>query len=125
MLPLALGMVGSLARTQPLDPASWRTVFEKLQKKRTKFREMENGKLFSTIDSSLCELPLAQREYLQLMAVLASGVVATTAMLGNLWDQVCTFQHVLIVAHLANEIKYNLLPLFRWKSQLLPRTSCT
>ena len=46
MLPLVLGMVGSLAKDQPLEPASWRTVHEKLRRPHTKFREMDNAKLF-------------------------------------------------------------------------------
>ena len=96
MLPLALGMVGSLAKDQPLDPKSWRTVHEKLQVPRTKFRDVENGKLFSTIDTSLCDLPSTQREHLQLLAVMASGAVATSDMLANLWDQVCCMWSCLI-----------------------------
>lgn len=88
LLPLALGMVGALAKERPLDHSSWREVHDKLQEKRTKFRQMENGKLFSTIDTSLCDLPLTQREQLQLMAVMASGVHATTEMLANLWAEV-------------------------------------
>ena len=98
MLPLALGMVGTLAKDQPLDPASWRTVHEKLQGKRTKFREVENGKLFSTIDTSLCDLPSTQQEQLQLMAVMVSGVVATAEMLASLWDQVCRTRGMLLFA---------------------------
>jgi len=94
LLPLALGMAGKLAKEQPLEPSSWRAVHEKVHKKRTKFRQMENGKLFSTIDTSLCDLPLTQQEYLQLLAVLASGVVAPTDMLANLWDQVRTCLHI-------------------------------
>lgn len=90
MLPLALGMAGTLAQDRPLDPASWQTVHEKLREKHnTKFREMENGKLFSAIDASLCDLPCTQQEQLRLMAVMASGVVATSEMLANLWKQVC------------------------------------
>ena len=88
LLPLALSMAGALAKERPLDPSSWRAVHEKLHEKRTKFRQMENGKLFSTIDTSLCELPLAQRQQLQLMAVMASGALATTEMLANLWAEV-------------------------------------
>eukprot|EP00752_Nemacystus_decipiens_P014758 g13139.t2 len=87
MLPMALGMAGTLAKKQPLDPASWRTVHEKLREKRAKFRGMDNGRLFSVIDASLCDLPSAQQEQLRLMAVMASGVVATSEMLANLWKQ--------------------------------------
>lgn len=94
MLPLALGMAGTLAKDQPLDPASWRSLHEKLHETRVKFRQVENGKLFSTIDTSLCDLPLAQQEQLQLMAVMASGVVATSDMLANLWDQVWVMHQV-------------------------------
>ncbi|CAN0532824.1 unnamed protein product, partial [Ectocarpus sp. 8 AP-2014] len=36
---------------------------------------------------SVCNLPSNQREQLQLMAVMASGVAATSEMLANLWDQ--------------------------------------
>lgn len=89
MLPLALGMAGRLAKEQPLDPALWRTVHEKLQGKRTKFHDMKNGMLFSAFDTSIYDLPLPQQEQLQLMAVMASGVDATSQMLANLWDQVC------------------------------------
>eukprot|EP00903_Cladosiphon_okamuranus_P006199 g6096.t1 len=87
MLPLALGVVGTLAKGQPLDPVSWRAVHKKLREERSMFRDMENGKLFSTIDASVCDLPSNQREQLQLMAVMASGVVATPEMLANLWNQ--------------------------------------
>ena len=85
-------MVGALAKGQPLDPYSWRRVHEKLHEKRTKYRRMENGKLFSTIDTSVCDLPLSLREQLQLMAVMAFGVAATTDMLANLWAKVCVHQ---------------------------------
>lgn len=91
-LPLALGMVGALVKEQPLYPSSWRGVHEKLHEKRTKFRKIENGKLFSTIDTSLCDLPLTQQEQLQLMAVMASGAIATTKMLANLWAQVSAYR---------------------------------
>ena len=91
MLPLALGVAGALAKDQPLDPASWRTVHENLREKHTDFREMENGKLFSAIDASLCDLPFARQEQLRLMAVMASGVAATSEMLANLWEQVCWY----------------------------------
>eukprot|EP00903_Cladosiphon_okamuranus_P006182 g6079.t1 len=87
MLLLALGMVGTLAKDQPLDPVSWRAVHKELRGKHTMFRDMENGKLFSTMDASVCDLPSNQREQLQLMAVMASGVVATPEMFANLWDQ--------------------------------------
>ena len=72
-----------------MEPSSWRVVHQKLHEKRNKFREIANGKLFSTIDTSLCALPLNQREQLQLMAVMASGALVTTEMLTNLWAQVC------------------------------------
>ena len=98
MLPLALGMVGTLVKDQPLDPVSWRTMHKKLQTNCTKFRDMENGKLFSTMDASLCDLPSTQQEQLQLMAVMASGVVATSEMLANLWDQVCLIRRKVLVA---------------------------
>lgn len=89
LLPLALGMVGTMANEQPLDPSSWRAVHEKLAEKRTKFEQMEGGKLFSTIHTSLCNLPLTQQEHLRLLAVMASGALATHEMLANLWSQVC------------------------------------
>lgn len=82
-------MAGTLAKDQPLDPTSWRSVHEKLERRHTKFREMENAKLFSTIDASLGDLPFTQQQQLRLMAVMAFGVVATPGMLANLWDQVC------------------------------------
>lgn len=88
LLPLALGIVGNLAREQPLDPVSWQTLHDDLQRKWAKFRQLDNGKLFSTMDMSLCNLPRAQQEELQLMAVMASGIAATPEMLANLWDQV-------------------------------------
>ena len=95
MLPLALGMVGNLAKERPLDPTMWR-------KLHTKFLELERGKLlqvlFQVIDTSVDDLPSTQQAQLQLMAVMASGVVATPEMLANLWDQVCTFLHMLLVA---------------------------
>ncbi|CAM9675009.1 unnamed protein product [Scytosiphon promiscuus] len=86
-LPLALGMVGKLARDQPLDPCSWRRLHDNLQGKSSKFRRLENGKLFSSIETSLRGLPNAQQEQLQLMAVMASGVAVTPEMLANLWAQ--------------------------------------
>ena len=98
MLPLALGMVGTLAKDQPLDPVSWRTVHEKLQGKHTKFRKVDNAKLFYAIDTSVCDLPSTQQEQLQLMAVMASGVVATAEMLASLWDQVCRIRGMLLFA---------------------------
>lgn len=101
MLPLALGMVGTLAKDQPLDPASWRTVHEKLQAKHTKFLKIDNAKLFYAIDISLHDLPSTQQEQLQLMAVLASGVVATSEMLANLWNKVRNAFRMLLVADYA------------------------
>lgn len=92
MLPLALSMVGTLAKDQPLDPASWRLLHEKLSVKHNKFLDMQNGKLFYAIDVSLRSLPSNQQEQLQLMAVMASGVVATSEMLASLWDQVGEIQ---------------------------------
>lgn len=103
MLPLALGMAGTLAKDQPMDPASWQTVHEKLQEKHTKYQEMENGKLFSVIDTSLFDLPFTQQEQLRLMAVMASGVVATSEMLANLWKQVCVDRRRLVVARFASQ----------------------
>ncbi|CAM9436286.1 unnamed protein product, partial [Hapterophycus canaliculatus] len=88
LLPLALGIVGNLARDEPLDPVSWQMLHDKLQEKPVKFRRLENGKLFSMIETSLRGLPSAQQEQLQLMAVMASGVAATREMLANLWAQV-------------------------------------
>ena len=82
-------MIGVLAKERPRDPSTWRVVHEKIAEKRTKFEEMENGKLFSTIHTSLCDLPRTQQEQLRLMAVMASGAVATKEMLANLWSQVC------------------------------------
>ena len=88
MLPLALGIVGALAKDRPLDPASWRMVHEKLRTSRTKFVEMDKRKLLFVFETSISELPPAQQEQLHLLAVMASGVVATPEMLANLWDQV-------------------------------------
>lgn len=90
-------MVGYSAREQPLDPISWRRLHDKLQQKSVKIRQLENGKLFSTIETSLHGLPRAQQEQLQLMAVMPSGVAATPEMLANLWDQVGShgFKHAL------------------------------
>lgn len=92
MLPLALGMAGALAKGQPLKPECWRLVHKKLKEIRTKFRDVERGALFATIDASSQNLPQAQKHQFQLMAVLASGLPATQDMLANLWETVC--QHV-------------------------------
>lgn len=86
--PLALSMVGYLAKDQPLDPASWRTVHEKLRGTHFKFRKLDQARLFSAIDTSFLGLPSNQQEQLQLMAVMASGVAATSEMLASLWNQV-------------------------------------
>lgn len=88
MLPLTLGIVGTLVKDQPLDPASWRAVHEKLQENHAKYHQMENCELFYAIDTSLRALPMTPHKQLQLMAVMASGVVATLEMLANLWKQV-------------------------------------
>lgn len=88
MLPLVLSIAGALAKDKPLDPTSWRRLHEKLQDKREKFRDMEHGKLFATIDASSSSLPLSQKKQLQLMAVLPSGISANSEELSNLWDQV-------------------------------------
>lgn len=95
LLPLALGIVGNLAREQPLDPASWQTLHDRLLKgKNAKFRQLDDGKLFSTIDASIFDLPSNQQKQLQLMAVMASGVAVTPEMLAILWDQVCQYKVV-------------------------------
>ena len=95
MLPLALGMTGAMAKDEPLDPASWIRVHEKLRVKRIKLREIrsvevasEHKNIFSTIEASADDLPSTIRKQLQLMAVLASGIAASSDMLANLWDVV-------------------------------------
>lgn len=88
MLPLVLSIAGALAKDNPLDPASWRKLHEKLQDKREKFRDMEHGRLFATIDTSIIDLPLSQKKQFQLMSVMAPGVSANSEMLSNLWNQV-------------------------------------
>lgn len=61
----------------------------KLKEKATKLREMENAKLLYSNDKNLCSnFPPRQQKRLPLMPVLAPGVMVTTDMLANLWDQV-------------------------------------
>lgn len=100
MLPLAVCIAGSLVKDRPLDPASWRNTHLELREKHVKFREIENGKLFSTIDTSFSNLGRAHRKQFQQLVVMASGFVATHAMLANLWQTVrdkvavvCTILH--------------------------------
>ena len=88
MLPLALGIGGSLVKDRPLDPASWRDVYLELRETHVKFREIEYGKLFSTIETSFENLGRAHKEQFQLLVVVASGFVATPVMLVNLWQKV-------------------------------------
>lgn len=94
MLPLALGMVGTLAKDQPLDPASWYSLHEKLREASDSFEQTDDGALFSSILTSFDFLPPAQQDQLRLMAVMPSGVVATSEMLANLWDQVSMRYHI-------------------------------
>ena len=102
MLPLALSMAGAMAKDQPLDASSWRTVHKALQEKFIKLKEMRSEEMtspsksiFSTIDTSVENLPRTIREQLLLMAVLASGVAASSEMLANLWDVVRNYQYLL------------------------------
>ena len=93
MLPLALGIAGAMVKDQPLDASSWRTVHESLRKKNKlkymRSEEMSQSKsIFSTIDASVDILPRTVREQLLLMAVLATGVTASSEMLASLWDVV-------------------------------------
>lgn len=88
MLPLALGIAGSSVKDRPLDPVSWRNKHLELKEKHVKFREMENGRLFSTIDASFTYLSKTNREQFQQLGVMASGVTATPAMLAELWQMV-------------------------------------
>ena len=97
MLPLALSMAGAMVKDQPLDASSWRTLHETLQKKYIKLKEMrseEMKSIFSTIDASVDILPRIVREQLLLMAVLASGVAASSDMLASLWDVVRNYQYL-------------------------------
>lgn len=92
MLPLALGIAGAMAKDRPLAAASWQSVHDQLHAKRDNFMDMEEeaqAALFSAIEASRSRLPLTQQRQLQLMVVLAPGVVATCDMLANLWDTVC------------------------------------
>ena len=99
MLPLALGIAGAMVKNQPLDASSWRTVHENLKKK-SKLKdmrsEMSHGSksIFSTIDASVDILPRTVQEQLLLMAVLASGVTASSEMLASLWDVVRNYQYL-------------------------------
>lgn len=111
MLPLALGMAGAMARGQPLQAASWRSVHEKLQRRDTKLRQMqsEHETLFSTIEASANELPSSQQQQLRLMAVMASGVSATLDMLASLWDVVRVSAEVLwgpVACALSKAVRY-------------------
>ncbi|CAN0448079.1 unnamed protein product, partial [Ascophyllum nodosum] len=47
MLPLALSMAGAMAKDQPLDASSWRTLHETLQEKDFKLEEMRSEEMTS------------------------------------------------------------------------------
>ena len=105
MLPLALSMAGAMAKDQPLDASSWRTLHETLQEKDFKLEEMrpeemtsQNKSIFSTIHASVDILPRTVREQLRLMVVMASGVAADLEMLASLWDVVRNYQFLLLIA---------------------------
>ena len=103
MLPLALSMAGTMAKDQPLDASSWRTLHETLQEKYFKLEEMrpedmtsQSKSIFSTIHASVDILPRTVREQLRLMVVMASGVAADSEMLASLWDVVRNNQVLLV-----------------------------
>ena len=104
MLPLALSIAGAMVNDQPLDASSWRTVHESLKKKNKlrymRSEEMSQSKsIFSTIDTSVDILPRTVQEQLLLMAVLASGVAASSEMLASLWDVVRNYSVPVRLVH--------------------------
>lgn len=88
MLPLALGIAGASVKDRPLDAVSWRNKHLELKEKHVKFREMDNGVLFTTIDVSFNNLSKTSQEQFQQLGVMASGVAASPAMLADLWQTV-------------------------------------
>ena len=103
MLPLALSMSGAMAKNQPLDASSWRTLHETLQDKYFKLEDMRSEEMtsqrksiVSTIYASVEDLPRTVREQLRLMVVMASGVAADSEMLASLWDVVRNYQFLLV-----------------------------
>lgn len=92
-LPLALNMAGRLGSEDPLSPACWGRVLERLRDKYKKFKKEkvseDGGALFPVIDVTFDRLPERQQEQFTLMAVVAPGVPFSTEMMANLWETVC------------------------------------
>lgn len=91
MLPLALNVVGSLARERPLEAATWQDLHDELLTKRVELFEAEpepEAHLFAAVDAGIDHLPDPQKERFSLLAVMSPGAIATTDMLANLWDMV-------------------------------------
>ena len=95
MLPLALNVVGSLARDDPLEATTWQRLHDELLAKRIELLESEPecaAHVFAVVCAGLCHLSEAQKGQFLLLAVLSPGAIATTDMLANLWDTVGRFK---------------------------------
>lgn len=91
MLPLALNVVGALARERPLEAATWQGLHDELQTKRVELFESEpehEAHLFAAVDAGIGHLPEPKKERFSLLAVMSPGAIATPDMLANLWDMV-------------------------------------
>ena len=77
MLPLALGIAGAMVKYMRSEEMSH-----------------QSKSIFSTIHASVDILPRTVQEQLLLMAVLATGVTASSEMLASLWDVVRNYQYL-------------------------------
>lgn len=91
MLPLALNVVGALARDRPLEAATWQRLHDELRAKRVEVFASDPERvahLFAAVDAGIGYLSGPHKERFRLLAVMSPGAMATTDMLASLWDMV-------------------------------------